>query len=196
MIEEFVPFGSPVYLALLACLVCARAMDFLSTWVATPNLVLEANPLAKIMGWRLGLVINAILCGVFAIWPLPSIVIITSSLLVAARNFQSAWLMRSLGEHEYRFWMGERLAAAPRYLFLFCLCAQTALLGLLGIGLMFFAQFQLVPFGVGMGMVTYAFAILVYTLLSLWRSRKFRIEVSQFSAPRASPEDRLPSVDQ
>jgi hypothetical protein len=169
--EEFVPFGGPVYLALLACLIGARSMDFLSTWVATPNLVLEANPIAKKMGWRIGLLVNAILCAFFALWPLPSIVITTTSLLVAARNFQSAWLMRSLGENEYRFWMGERLAQAPRALFLFCLFAQASLLGLLGSGLMYFARFQLVPFGVGMGMVTYAFAILVYSLLSMWRSR-------------------------
>ena len=45
MAEKFIPFGSPAYLALLACLVGARSMDFLSTWIATPNLVLEANPL-------------------------------------------------------------------------------------------------------------------------------------------------------
>ena len=29
-------------------------MDFLSTWVATPNLVLEGNPIAKKLGWRWG----------------------------------------------------------------------------------------------------------------------------------------------
>jgi hypothetical protein len=174
MSEEFVPFGGPIYLALLACLVGARSMDFLSTWVATPNLVLEANPLAKKMGWRVGLLVNVVLCGFFALWPLPSVVIITTSLLVAARNFQSAWLMRSLGEEEYRFWMGERLASAPRSLFLFCLFAQSSLLGILGSGLMYFAQLQLVPFGVGMGMVTYAVAILVYSLISVLKARSLR----------------------
>ncbi|HTG45146.1 MAG TPA: hypothetical protein VK633_11505 [Verrucomicrobiae bacterium] len=172
MAEEFVPFGGGVYLALLGCLVGARGMDFLSTWVATPNLVLEANPIAKKMGWRIGLLINAIICCVFAVWPLPSIVIVTTSLLVAARNFQGAWLMRSLGEHEYRFWMSERLSETPRSLFLLCLVAQTSLVALLGGALMFFAQRQLIPFGVGMGMITYGFAILVYSLLSVWRARK------------------------
>lgn len=175
MAEDFVPFAGPVYFALLACLVSARSMDFLSTWIATPNLVLEANPLAKKMGWRVGLVLNAVLCCFFALWPLPSIVIITTSLLVAARNFQSAWLMRSLGEQEYRLWMGERLAQAPRPLFLFCLFAQSSLLGILGSGLAWFAQDELVPFGVGMGMVTYAFAILVYSLISVWRARMRRL---------------------
>jgi hypothetical protein len=171
MAEEFVPFGSPIYFAFLAALIFARSMDFLSTWVATPNLVLEANPIAKKMGWRIGLLFNACICVVFALWPLPTIVIITTSLMVAARNFQSAWLMRSFGEHEYRFWMSERLAQAPRPLFIFCLLGQTSLVGLVGAGLMCFSGWQLVPFGVGMGMVTYAFAILVYSSLSVWRAR-------------------------
>lgn len=168
MADEFVPFGSPIYFVLLSCLVGARSMDFLSTWIATPNLVLEANPLAKKLGWRLGLVLNAVLCSLFALWPLPSVVIITTSLLVAARNFQSAWLMRAMGEDAYRFWMGDRLAEAPRGLFLFCLVAQSGLIGLVGIGLMYFAH-ELVPYGVGMGLATYAFAILVYSLISVWR---------------------------
>lgn len=173
--EELVPFASRIYFALLACLIGARSMDFLSTWIATPNLVLEANPLAKKMGWRVGLALNVVICFLFALWPLPSIVIITTSLLVAARNFQSAWLMRTLGEHEYRLWMSERLTETPRSLFLFCLFAQSALIGIVGSGLAWFAH-ELVPYGVGMGMVTYAFAILVYSLISVWRMRHRRFE--------------------
>jgi hypothetical protein len=169
MAEDFVPFGGAVYNALLALLIFSRGMDFLSTWVATPNLVLEANPLAKKLGWRLGLIVNIGLCGAFALWPLPAVVVITTSLLVAARNFQSAWLMRSLGENEYRYWMSARMSATPRKLFFFCLLAQTCLVGLLGAGLMYFSQLQLIPFGVGMGLVTYAAAILVYSTLSVWR---------------------------
>ena len=45
--EEFIPFGSREYLALLVLLFWARGMDFFSTWVATPNLVLEGNPIAR-----------------------------------------------------------------------------------------------------------------------------------------------------
>src|SRR5687768_14391190 len=116
--EQLVPFGSNIYLLLFGALFFARGMDFLSTWVATPNLVLEANPLAKKMGWKIGLIANVIICVLMAAWPLPAVVIITTSVLVAARNFQSAWLMRSMGEQEYRYWMGDRLRGAGR-LFLY-----------------------------------------------------------------------------
>lgn len=52
--EDFVSFGSRDYLITLGLLVFARGMDFLSTWFATPTLALEANPLAKRLGWKWG----------------------------------------------------------------------------------------------------------------------------------------------
>ena len=96
--NETTAFGSSSYLGMLGILMLARSLDFLSTWIATPNLVLEANPIARKLGWKWGVVVNGILCGAFAFWPLPAVVISTTSVLVAARNFQSAWLMRTLGE--------------------------------------------------------------------------------------------------
>lgn len=169
MIDEFTVFGSPEYFLLLACVAFSRAMDFLSTWIATPNLKLEANPIARKLGWKLGIPINVILCFLFAFWPLPAVVISTTSLLVAARNFQSAWLMRTMGEVTYRLWMSERLMESPRLLFIGCVAAQALLFVLLGAGLMFFSGWRLIPFGIGMGMITYAFAVAVYTMLSVWR---------------------------
>lgn len=170
MPEDFATFGSREYYIILACVAFARAMDFFSTWVATPNLMLEANPIARKMGWKVGIAVNAILCLLFALWPLPAIVITTTSLLVAARNFQSAWLMRSMGELNYRLWMSQRLAEAPRFLFFGCTLAQALLYVLLGVALMYFAGWHLVPFGVGMGMITYAFAVGIYTTISVWRA--------------------------
>jgi hypothetical protein len=170
MAEDFAAFGSREYYILLACVAFARAMDFFSTWVATPNLMLEANPIARKMGWKFGILINIVLCFLFALWPLPAIVITTTSLLVAARNFQAAWLMRSMGELNYRLWMTERISEAPRMLFFGCTFAQALLYVLLGVVLMYFASWRLVPFGIGMGMVTYAFAVSVYTSISVWRA--------------------------
>jgi hypothetical protein len=169
MLDQLVPFGSPEYFMFLAVLILGRSMDFLSTWVATPNLVLEANPIARKMGWRVGLIVNAAVCGTCATWPLPSVAITTTSLLVAARNFQSAWLMRSMGEWEYRIWMSERIQTSPRFLFYFCLLAQTSLVGIVGTVLVYFSGLLLVPFGIGVGMITYAFAVLAYSLISVWR---------------------------
>jgi len=94
------------------------------------------------------------------------------SVLVAARNFQSAWLMRSLGEHVYRDWHVQRVQETRVSLYLFCLFAQTALVAAVGLAVICFADQHLVPLAVGLGIVIYAAAVTFYTLLSVWRLRR------------------------
>ena len=169
--DELIPFGTQEYFLFLALVLFARGMDFLSTWVATPHLVLEGNPIAKWLGWKWGALFNLALCVFMACAPLPAVIIATTSLLVAARNFQGAWLMRSMGEHAYRFWMSERLASGKIGLFVFCLFAQVSLTAGIGAALIWFGDLLLVPTGVGVGLIGYALAVLVYSLISIWRGR-------------------------
>ena len=170
--EDFVGFGSAEYVALLGLLVGTRGADFLSTWVATPRLVLEGNPLARKLGWRWGTLLNLAVCLVFAAWPLSALVIATTSALVAARNFQAAWLMRTLGEEQYREWYVQRLRETPLPLYLFCLLSQTLLVAAIGAALMLFSGGHLPTFPIGLGIVAYAIAVVFYTSLALWRIRR------------------------
>ena len=156
---------------MLALLLFARGMDFLSTWLATPNLLLEGNPLAKKLGWKLGGLVNVVLCVVFAFWPLTAIILITTGLLVAAHNFHSAWLMRSMGEEAYRQWFMEQISRARFPLFIVCLLGETALTGLVGAALLCFSEMESVPYAIGLGILAYAVIVLFYTALSLWRLR-------------------------
>ena len=169
---EHVAVGSRQYFFFLMLLLVSRGADFLSTWIATPNLVLEGNPVAKLLGWKWGSFTNLVLCGVFAAWPLAAIIIGTTSVLVAARNFQSAWLMRTLGEEGYRDWYIERLQQTGLPLYLLCLAGQTLPTALVGGVLMYFYDGMIVPFSIGLGILAYALAVTVYTLLSLWRLRR------------------------
>ena len=119
-------------------------MDFLSTWIATPNLVLEGNPLAKKLGWKWGVLLNVVhLSARSPLWPLSAIVVATASVLVAARNFQSAWLMRSLGEEIYRHWHVERVRETRVTLYLFCLAGNTLLTAAVGAALIYFSHLRL-----------------------------------------------------
>ncbi|MCX8108448.1 MAG: hypothetical protein N3G20_06555 [Verrucomicrobiae bacterium] len=167
--DSFVPFASRAYFLLFALLLLSRGLDFLSTWIATPNLELEANPIARKLGWRGSIVLNVAVCSVFAMWLLPAIVIITASVLVAARNFQSAWIMRSMGEPCYRAWLTERLSESKPGLFVFCLFAQGGLFACLGIALIQFSDFKPVPFGIGTGVIAYAVLVVFFSLLAVWR---------------------------
>lgn len=170
--EEQVPFGSRWYFLMLALLAFARGVDFLSTWVATPTLLLEGNPVAKKLGWKWGLPVNAVMCAVLALWPLSAIVVSTASVLVAARNFQSAWLMRTLGEHSYRDWHVERVQETRTSVYLFCLAGNTLLTAGVGVAVILFSSWLLVPLAIGMGIVAYAVAVALYTLLAVWRLRR------------------------
>ncbi len=171
--DDLVSFGSRTYGLVFLLLLVARGMDFLSTWVATPNMVLEGNPLAKKLGWRWGIPLNLGLCVAFGFWPLPAIVISTTSVLVAARNFQSAWLMRSLGEQLYRDWHVERVQQTNISLYLFCLFAQTALTaGVGGALILFTSESESVVLAIGLGIIAYALAVAFFTLLGIVRLRR------------------------
>jgi hypothetical protein len=172
MTSDLIPFGSPLYYLMLSLLLFSRGMDFLSTWVATPTLALEGNPLAKKLGWKLGGVVNIALCIAFALWPLTAIIVITSGLLVAAHNFHSAWLMRTMGEEEYRRWFIERLARTPLPFYFVCLLGETLLTALVGAGVVYFSDVEKVPFAIGLGIMMYAVIVLFYTTLSLVRMRR------------------------
>ena len=187
------PFASREYCLLLLLLVFARGMDFLSTWIATPNLVLEGNPLAKKLGWQWGLLLNIVLVSVLAMWPLSAIVVATASVLVAARNFQSAWLMHSLGEEHYRQWHVERIQETRITLYLFCLAGNTLLTAGVGAALIYFSHLRLVPFAIGMGLVAYAVAVAFYTLLAIWRIRRAAKKLAVRQNSRAN--DKSLTVD-
>ncbi len=185
-----VPFDSRRYLLMLGLLVFGRGMDFLSTWIATPNLALEGNPIAKKLGWKWGLLLNVVLVVALAMWPLSAMVVATASVLVAARNFQSAWLMRSLGEDAYREWHVQRVRETRVTLHLFCLAGNTLLTAIVGAALICFSKPWQVPFAIGMGMVAYAIAVAFYSLLAIWRiHRAIKREARQLQAAQNQPLD-------
>jgi hypothetical protein len=176
--DDFVPFGSRTWALFFLLLLVARGMDFLSTWIATPNMVLEGNPIAKKLGWKWGIPLNVAMVFFFACWPLPAMVISTTSVLVAARNFQSAWLMRSLGEQAYRDWYIERVQETSAALYLYCLFGQTALTAGVGAGVIYFGNRERenpMLLAIGLGIIAYALAVAFYTMLGVWRLRRFTL---------------------
>jgi hypothetical protein len=166
-------FGSRPYLTCLLVLLLTRAADFLSTWIASPTLALEGNPISKKLGWLRAGVVNVIAAFVLAHWLVPAVIVSTMSVLLAARNFQFAWLMRTTGEEGYRAWMLERLAETPPGLFLFSLFGQTLLTAALGVAVVMFSRLEdLIVVAMGVGIVGYALAVAFYTLNALWRNRR------------------------
>ena len=179
--DDFVRFGSRDFCLMILLLAFGRGMDFLSTWVATPNLVLEGNPIAKKLGWRWGAVVNIAISVGMAFWPATAIAVSTMSILVASRNFQSAWLMRTMGEERYREWHVARIRETPIVLYLICLAGNTLLVAAVGVAIVFYAGNSVptagliaavAPLSIGMGIVGYALAVAFYTMLAVWRLRR------------------------
>jgi hypothetical protein len=166
-----VSFGERDYLIILAALLFGRLMDLVSTRVATPTMLLEGNPIARRLGWRWGVVVNLGMCFGLAFWPLAGVIVTTTSLLVASRNFKGAWMMRSMGEERYLIFMLNQMRVTSRGLLLVCLLGETLLVGAIGAVLIAFSPEPSIPLGVGGGILAYAVAVLFYSCLSLWKAR-------------------------
>ncbi len=173
-VHQAADFGSVDYMILVLLVLFGRGMDLLSTWIATPTLELEANPLARWLGWRAGIMVNVVLAAFLALIPLAAISVATTSVMVAARNLQSAWLTRVVGEHEYRMWIAEKYREGPRGVFIICLVMHAGLIALVGVSLMTFSRWQLVPFAIGFGILTYAVAVALFTAMAMRRAAHSR----------------------
>ena len=155
------------------CCLFGRGADFFSTWVATPNLVLEGNPLAKKMGWKLGALVNLALCLGLAFWPVTAMAVTTASLLVAAHNFHLGLADAFHGRGGLPAMVrGTRARKAACRFSLPACWAKPAPTGLVGAGLLYCAPEDSMAFAIGCGIVAYALIVLFYTALSLWRLRR------------------------
>lgn len=170
-LDEWVRPGELVWWCGLAAVGLARGADLLSTWIATPRLELEGNPLARRLGWRGGVILNLLVVPVVACWPMLAVSLATTSSLVAARNLQQAWLMRTMGESRYRMWFTARVLESARPLVVGCHMGEAALTALVGVVLMWLGPVHLISFGVGLGIAAYGFSVAVFTGMSLWRFR-------------------------
>jgi hypothetical protein len=115
-------------------LLFARLADIVSTRLASPRLVLEANPIVRSLGWPFAWATLAV-CGI-AYLPErgPSLALSASvlSLFVAAGNLSRGWAMRAIGEEAYRAHMRRVLAAAKPAQVYLAIAAASALVGSAG----------------------------------------------------------------
>jgi len=160
------------YFLWLGLLLSARGADLLSTWIATPTLLLEGNPFVRRLGWNGSILLNLAACAGCALIPTAAAAVITTSLLVAARNFQSAWIMHTWGEQAYRDWYAARLRETRLPLYLFCLAGQCLPVALIGAALLASTPADSLAFAIGLGLVIYPTAVLVYSGLAVWRIRR------------------------
>jgi hypothetical protein len=96
-------------IALIGLLLVARLGDIGSTWLATPNLKLESNPVVRKLRWWYAWA-TLLICFVPIVSLGVGAALTVASLLVTASNLSKGWLMRSLGEDGYIFLMEQTAA--------------------------------------------------------------------------------------
>lgn len=182
--SEFVEFGSAAWWRFAALILAGRACDLGSTYLATPRLKLEGNPIARRLGWRGGILLSVLTAVIFGAWPLIAISVTTTSALVAARNFQQAWVMRAMGERAYQAWFSEQVCRSPLWMVLGCHWAEALLAGLPGVSLLIWGEDTRVSLGIGLGLLGYAGAVAGFSTWVLWHLSRERASYREWERNR------------
>jgi hypothetical protein len=171
--------------SLAALVLVARLGDIGSTYLATPRLVLEANPIARRLGWPFAL-LTLLLAFVPYYNTAAGVLVLVPSLLVASRNFGSIWLVRALGEDRM---LALQVEAARRRRFseaFLCGLAESGFLALAAALLMILSGgARRWAFVFALGVLVWAIALLVHRTAHL--RRIFRL------AREAAPSQQLSS---
>jgi hypothetical protein len=131
--------------------------------------VLEANPVARRLGWPFAL-LTLLLAAVPYFDTTAAVIVLVPSLLVAARNFGHVWLMRGLGEERL---LALQLDVARRGVFaeaFLYVCAEAGFLTIAAVVLMTLSGgLQTWPYVFAIGLLLWAVAILVHRTIHLKR---------------------------
>ena len=158
---------------LCALLLVARVGDVATTYLVTPTLALEANPLVRWLGWRFALLTIAV-CALPYVSLEIAVAVLMTSLLVSASNAGKVWIARTMGEAAFEQFLIEMAHRSKMSQALMSVLASGGFIILAGaVVLMFYGS----PssdwgFWLGLGIVTYGIALSLHG--SLWTVRLFR----------------------
>jgi len=151
--------------------VCSRIADVWTTYLVTPTLKLEANSLVRRFGWRYAFL--TVLIGLIPYYsPEMGVIFLTASFMVAASNASKITIARALGEHELAALMHRVTIATPPWpglLFLLLPAFLYALLG--GCILFFYPDASEWGYFIGLGMLAYSLAMIVWYPVRYVRAR-------------------------
>lgn len=153
-------------------LLISRLGDIISTYLVSPTLKLEANPIARKFGWRF-MLLSVLVCLLPYYDAGLAVMALVPSLLVSAANIEKFWMVRAMGEAEYAK-MFLVLARKSRLSHaLFSILTSSFFIILAGLALLFLCPD---PQGwglwFGIGIILYGFIIALYG--SLYLRRLFR----------------------
>jgi len=159
------------FIALVVLL--SRLGDLATTYLVSPTLQLEANLLARRLGWKFA--VATLLAALVPYYSVPAgLIIATASLLVSASNAAKIMTARALGEWEYAQLARVVVArTGPGRGLLFTLLPALCYAALGGLILLFYPDpVRDWGFYIGTGVLTYAFIIVFWGSIRFLRLTK------------------------
>jgi hypothetical protein len=158
--------------------VCSRVADVWTTYLVSPTLKLEANPVARRFGWKFAFL--TILVGLVAyVSPQMGVVLLTTSFLVAASNSSKIVMAKAMGEEQLAAFSRRVILDTPPWPGLLFLVMPAFFIAMLGGSVLFFYP-QPPEWGYffGLGMLAYAGAIFLW-----YPVRYFHVRAEAKKAP-------------
>lgn len=154
---------------LCALLLISRIGDVATTYLMTPNLVLEANPMARQSGWPFA--IFTLLACLLPYVSLPlAVAALIVFLLVSASNAQKIWFARTIGEKAYFELLMDVARKSRLSHALLPITASSFFIALAGgTVLLFYPAPSEWGYWLGIGILLYAGAMLLYGCLGTIR---------------------------
>jgi hypothetical protein len=146
MSEETIPH------VIAGLLLIGRLGDVVSTWLLTPTLLLETNPVARRQGWRLPIA-SLLVTFVPYISVRLGMLLMVPSLLTSSSNLRGAWIARALGEREVHEFYLRAAAAGRKRTSLALVVSGTGFMMLAGGVLMWLSGYDTLPYWFGFGIV-------------------------------------------
>src|SRR5262245_47948332 len=151
----------------------SRIGDIGTTYLVTPSLKLETNPIVRKLGWRFALTSLAV-CVIPYFSVRAAVMILVPCLMVSAGNAGKIWAARTMVEHEYKRMLLDLAGKSKLRYALAGILASASFIILLGFVLLWLYPdpAEDLAFWFGAGIVTYGLVIVLHG--SLWSTKLFR----------------------
>jgi hypothetical protein len=150
--------------------VCSRVADVWTTYLVTPTLKIEANAVARRLGWPYALL--TILAGLITYYSEPiGIMLFSMSFLVAASNASKILMAKALGEEDLAALSRRVILATPPWPGLLFLVLPGIFVGIVGGFLVLYGGEWELGYYVGLGMLALAGAVFVWFPVRYFRVR-------------------------
>jgi len=175
---------------LCALLLIARIGDVGTTYLVTPTLELEANPIARKLGWHFALLSLGACLLPYVHMPL-AVAALVAFLLVSASNAGKIWIARTIGEKAYAASLLDFARKSKLSHALLGLAASTFFVALAGGAiLLFYPSEDEWGFWLGLGVLLYAVVTWLYgtlPMVRLFRRAALPLAGGGVSQPHNSP---------